>query len=149
MYPTGAQAYSHPDSPSVTGTSYITDRYSDGSYIVCTIIQENTIRLDAVSPYKTQTASSVFTYYNNSNKPIWYIKLTGTFKYNGSSASCTHSDISAGSYDSCWTVSKCSSSHSGASAIGTATATHYKGNTITNTISKVAYLTCSPSGNLS
>lgn len=153
IYP--IRSYAHSQTNASADNTYdegkIVARYPDGSYIVCTtsISQPTKSFLDATAAYKNITSSRTYNYYNSSNTLIWYINLTGTFKYNGSTASCTHSDINVKSYSSNWALSKCSSSHSGSTAIGTATAKQYNGSTVVNTINKVIYLTCSPNGTFS
>ena len=58
--------------------------YDDGSYMVTRITEEpNAITTRSSS---TTTKSKISSYYSNNNVELWYVKVTGTFTYNGTSS---------------------------------------------------------------
>lgn len=128
-----------------TTTSYTF--YDDGSYMVTRITEEpTTIATHASS---TTTKSKISSYYSNNNVELWYVKVTGTFTYNGTTSKCTDSRITAASYSSAWKISNKSASKSGPSATAKATANFYNGSRIDKTINKSVTLTCSAKGTFS
>lgn len=118
--------------------------FDNGDYIE-TVISESPIA--AYSSSKSGSKSS--TYYNASNEALWYVEVTGTFTYTGSSSKCTGASVSADSYKSTWRVSNRSSSYSGNTATGKATGKRYFGNAVVETINKTVNLSCSANGTLS
>lgn len=121
--------------------------YDDGSYMVTRITEEpNAITTRSSS---TTTKSKISSYYSNNNVELWYVKVTGTFTYNGTSSKCTDSRVTAASYSSAWKISNKSASKSGSSATAKATANFYVGSRIGKTINKSVTLTCSAKGTFS
>ena len=113
--------------------------YDDGSYMVTRITGSSS----------TTTKSKISSYYSNNNVELWYVKVTGTFTYNGTSSKCTDSRVTAASYSSAWKISNKSASKSGSSATAKATANFYVGSRIEKTINKSVTLTCSAKGTFS
>ena len=97
----------------------------------------------------SKSGSKSSTYYNASNEALWYVEVTGTFTYTGSSSKCTGASVSADSYKSTWGVSNRSSSYSGNTETGKATGKRYFGNAVVETINKTVNLSCSANGTLS
>ena len=81
--------------------------YDDGSYAVISLHIEDATRSN------TKTASKTFKYYNSSNVPQWTFKVTGTFSYNGTSATATAVSTSYTISNNCWTYDHASKSKSG------------------------------------
>lgn len=75
--------------------------------------------------------------------------VTGKFTYNGKISRCTSSSISATSYDSNWKISSKSSSKTGNTAIGNATAKLYLDGSYISSLTKTVKLTCDKNGKLS
>lgn len=127
--------------------------FDDGSYIVTTIIEEPTLQrpsgMQTNATSTNVTASKRMNYCNASNEVMWYIKVTGSFTYNGTTAKCNSSSIKAESLVSTWKLSKLSSARSGATAYAGATAKHYMAGVVINTMDELISLTCSPSGKFS
>ena len=69
--------------------------FSDGSYIVTEIKNPNA---------RDATQSKTDTYYSGDGIVVWKIILTGTFRYNGSVATCTGATCDVEIYDSRWYV---------------------------------------------
>jgi hypothetical protein len=136
------------ESETYTTVSSETSYMSDGSYSVTTVQKTVSGNLLQAST-STTTGSKKTTYYNSSGASLWYVKVTGTFTYNGSSATCTSSTVSAASQVSAWVISSTSSSRSGNQATASATAKCYNGSVLLQTVSKTVILTCSKSGTLS
>lgn len=117
-------------------------RFTDGSYLVITM---QTIETYASG---TKTGTDTYTYYSTTNEIVWKAVLTGTFTYNGTTATCTASSCDVTIYDStCYVISK-SASKSANAATGAVTI-GYK--FLGVTIKKETYdlsLSCDPNGNL-
>lgn len=67
--------------------------FSDGSYIVTEIKNPNA---------RDATQSKTDTYYNSNGVAEWKIILTGTFRYNGTVATCTGASCEVEIYDNSW-----------------------------------------------
>ena len=61
--------------------------YDDGSYMLEYIIDESNSGITRSS--STTTKSKIASYYSSSNVELWYVKVTGTFTYDGTSSKCT------------------------------------------------------------
>lgn len=96
---------------------------------------------------QTKTGRKTSNYKNSSGTVLWSVSITGTFSYNGSSATCISKSHSAASYASNWSIKSISSTKSGNSATARATAT-YK-DVITTDYSMSVTLKCSANGTLS
>ena len=124
---------------------------ADGSYYE-TVIEDDLTGFNAITAAATTTTvtKSKTTYYKNaSGSVMWYIKVTGTFKYNGQTSSCTKATVTAESKSSSWKVSNKSSKAYDNKAKATATGKHYQSNTLLDTVTKSVILTCSPTGKFS
>lgn len=73
--------------------------YEDGSYLVREVITESALKSRGT---QTKTGSCVTTYYNASDVAMWDITLTGTFSYNGSTATALSASYSYNIYSSAW-----------------------------------------------
>ena len=96
---------------------------SDGSYYL-TEIQVDSVpsaRLSAAN--RTRTVSKTARYFSSSGNVLWYVKLTATFTYNGTTSSCISAYATADSYSSSWKISRKSASKTGNKAAATAAAT--------------------------
>jgi hypothetical protein len=134
---------------------------SDGSYYV-TSIEESALAAEtsapndalqlapaAASSTSTKTASKTTAYYSSSGVLLWYVKVTGTFTYDGTTSACTSSTVTAASESTAWKISSKSASKSGNQATAKATAKQYAGLSVILTVSKTVTLTCSKTGVLS
>lgn len=125
----------------------------DGSYMVTTIIEEPTLQkpsgMQTNATSTTRTISKQVNYYNGSNQVMWYVKATGSFTYNGTTAKCNSSSVKAESLVSTWKMSKLSSARSGATAYAAATAKFYMAGVLMQTVDELVSLTCSPNGKFS
>lgn len=111
----------------------------DGSYLETTITESNTLTR------ATKTGSKTTKYYNDAKVAQWYVKVTGTYTYNNSSATCTSSSVTADSYKSIWKIASKSASKNA----NKATANQYYNGTLVNTKTTSVTLTCSATGKLS
>ena len=127
-----------------TNTTTYYEYLDDGSYYEITI-EEKLIGVRSSIVKGNKTAK----YKDGNGKACWYVKVTGTFSYNGKSATCTASSVSAGVYDNSWKITNKSSSHSGASASASATATYYYNGKAVDKKTKTVKLSCSANGKLS
>lgn len=117
--------------------------YDDGSYMV------EEIWISSIRASGTVSGNKATTYYDNNNTALWKATLSGTFTYNGSSATCTVSSCTVSIYNSAWyTISK-SASKSGNAAYGTGTVGE---KLLGVTVQRVPFsltLSCDKNGNLS
>lgn len=90
--------------------------YEDGSYAVITLVEEDCNTLARAASTKTTYKS--YTYRNNDGDVLWAAKLTATFSYTGSSATCTSAKTSYSISKSSWKCSKNTASKSGRTAKG-------------------------------
>ena len=131
----------------VNTNTYSTTEYEyldDGSYIVTTIteVPSESLARATVSKSGTKTATCK----SSSGTALWSVSVTGSFTYNGSSASCKSASVKTKVYDSSWSISSESAKKSGASAIATAKA-KLSGTSTYKTLSVT--LTCGVNGTLS
>ena len=90
------------------------------------------------------------TYYRNSNgEDMWYVKVTGTFRYGSGTSVCTKSEVEAKSLNSNWKITSSSASKSGNTASATATAKKYTAGAVVDTKTKTVTLKCSSTGEFS
>lgn len=120
----------------------------NGDYIE-TVISYVTDKGFDYSTYATQTKTGKKTssYRNSSGTVLWSVSVTGTFSYNGSTATCTSKSHSATSYSSNWSIKSVSSTKSGNSATANAVTT-CRGATGTTDYSMSVTLKCSANGTL-
>lgn len=87
--------------------------FSDGSYMV-TEIETPGISVMSAS---TKTASKTTKYYSSDDELQWSVKLTATFSYTGSSATCTKSSVSYTIYNKVrWKLGSATATKSGRKA---------------------------------
>ncbi len=117
--------------------------FEDGSYIITNVIQSAARSSNTINGFTRKT------YVDANGNTDWQIVLSGTFTYDGTTATCTGSSIDVTIYDNAYyTVSK-SAGKSGASAAGSATiGQRFLGITIAKNTYDLT-LTCSKDGVLS
>lgn len=135
-------------SAAVSTNTTIVKVFEDGSYME-TVIEKTTTSLSARSTTSTVSGKKTNTYRNSEGSALWTLTVTGTFTYNGSSATCTKSTVSATSYNSNWRISSSSASKLGATAKATATAKKYSNRICIKSMTQSISLTCSKNGTLS
>lgn len=130
-------------------TDNITVEYlEDGSSYV-TIIG-NTYSSTGYEVNSTTKTNFKKTYYRNSNgEDMWYVKVTGTFRYGSGTSVCTKSEVEAKSLNSNWKITSSSASKSGNTASATATAKKYTAGAVVDTKTKTVTLKCSSTGEFS
>lgn len=117
-------------------------RFADGSYLVITL---QTIETYASG---TKTGFAKYTYYGANNDILWEAVLTGTFTYNGTTATCTESSCNVTIYNNNWYVISKSASKNANTATGTVTMGYkFLGITIKQETCNLR-LFCDPNGNL-
>lgn len=128
----------------IENSSYIEERFEDGSYIETTLY--NVYSKERASTTKTKTS----VYYDNNKKAHWSISVTGTFTYNGNYAKCTNSKATTKTYDSTWKLTNINANKEKNKAIASVIAKQYdSNNTLKRSITKTVTLTCSKTGVLS
>ena len=106
-----------------------------------------TIEISSATTRTTASKSKTFKYHNSSGEEEWRAVLSGTFTYNGTTATCTASSCDVTITDTAWSVNSKTVGKSGASA--TAELTMCKkllGFITTSEKSLSMTLTCSPNG---
>lgn len=132
-----------------TNAQTIRSSYTEPIYCVTVIEQEPVVTTSPYSTTNTKTASKTVYYQDANNNKLWYVKVTATFSYNGSTSSCKSVSVTAGSYSSDWKVSNKSSSYSGNHGTASATGKKYYLGIVTKTVNESVTLTCSKDGTLS
>ena len=136
--------------PSIqTNAETICSSYTEPVYCVTVIEQEPVVTISPYSTTNTKTASKTVYYKDANNNTLWYVKVTATFSYNGSTSSCKSASVTAGSYSSDWKVSNKSSSYSGNHGTASATGKKYFSGIVVKTVNESVTLTCSKDGTLS
>lgn len=131
-------------SNALSSQAIVTQTFDDGSYIEETIVEEHS--LTRATTTKTKTA----TFKSETGEIRWSVSVKGTFSYNGSTATCTKSEVSTKNYSSTWRLSNAKASKSGNKASASVTAKQYTSDgKYSRTINKTVTLTCSPKGVLS
>lgn len=120
--------------------------FEDGSRIETTLIVKKDI-----STYATQykDGTKKITYKDEDGIVCWSATLTATFRYTGSSATCTESDVSYTVYDSAWRMTSAVASKSGNTATANITAKRYTLGIPFKTIDRTITMTCSANGTVS
>ena len=127
------------------GTIVDIEYLDDGSYIV-TYLDDGITYLPGDAPNATVvTKSKTKKFYNSEGATMWYVRVVGTFRYNGTTSTCTEVSHAASAPGSTWSIISASSSKSGNHATATATARHTLGNSYSDYTRSVT-LTCSPTG---
>lgn len=117
--------------------------FDDGSYMTVEIITRGTRASGSTS------GSKPYTYYDSTGSAQWKATISGSFTYNGSSATCTSSSVDVTIYDSAWyTISK-SASKSGNAASASVTMGEKRGGVTVNRVPVSLSLSCDRTGNLS
>ena len=120
----------------------------DGSRYI-TII-ENNYGYNTYNTNSTTVTKNKKTYYQNSSgENLWYVKVTGTFRYGSGTSVCTKSEVEAKSLNSNWKITNSSASKSGNTASATATAKKYTAGVAVDTKTKTVMLKCSSTGEFS
>lgn len=133
-----------------TNNPMIETEYLQNGDIIETIIELDTpSEVSIFSTSKTTSGSKTTRYKSNSGTVLWSVKVYGTFTFNGSSAKCTSSKVTATAPAKSWYISSSSAAKSKNSATAKATARQKIDGEILQTITRSVTLTCSKSGKLS
>lgn len=89
-----------------------------------------------------------YTCYDSSGTALWKVELSGSFTYNGSTATCTASSVSTTVYDSSWSVGTKSAQKADNQAIGSATMNKRSVGVIIKSVPVSLSISCSASGDL-
>ncbi len=120
---------------------------NNGFYIIKTLTvdaQNNQIRTSS-----TKTGSKTIIIYNSNDEAMVTLKLTASFSYTGTSATCTNVVPSYTIHNSYWKVPIAIGTKNGNSAIGQFTAKKYWLGLLVQTINESTTITCSNTGVLS
>lgn len=124
------------------GTEY--EYMDDGSYFEISTIQTSSNLLRT-----TKTYERTKTYKNASGTPLWYVRVTATFNFNGSTSSCTNAYSSAASYNTAiWKIISHNSSHANNNAVAYATAKRYMSGVVVETQNQSVTIACDANGNI-
>lgn len=133
-----------------TNNPMIETEYLQNGDIIETIIELDTpSEVSIFSTSKTTSGSKTTRYKSSSGTVLWSVKVYGTFTFNGSSAKCTSSKVTATAPAKSWYISSSSAAKSKNSATAKATARQKIDGEILQTITRSVTLTCSKSGKLS
>lgn len=112
---------------------------------------ETIIKSSSITTYSTNTITKSKTnkYKNEAGKVLYTLSVTGTFKYTGSTATCTNSTAKATSLSNDWKIISKNASKSGNKATAKAIVNHHYNGSIIQTKYPSVTLTCSATGKLS
>ena len=117
--------------------------FEDGSYLVIETVQSMSRSANTTSGFNR------YVYYSENGETRWRAILTGTFTYDGTTATCTDSSVTTYVYADNWYEISKTAGKSGNTATGSVT----MGRTVLGfTVAQEPYnlsLTCSPNGVLS
>lgn len=116
--------------------------FEDGSYLVREVTTE---AVSMARETKTTSGSAKTTYYNADHEALWDMTLTGTFSYNGVTATALTADYSYNIYNFGWAFKSANAYCKGNQAI--VESVFVQAFFITRTA--IVTLTCSPTGVLS
>lgn len=77
---------------------------SDDLYCVTELVETSGSGIQPFSATQTKSGSKTQRYVNSSGATLWYVTVHAFFTYNGSTSSCTSTDVTAGSNSSAWKV---------------------------------------------
>ncbi len=129
----------------IDGTNVEIEYLEDGYYTVTYIENNSVIAPGDSTQATTVTKTKTKNFYNSAGDVMWYIKVQGTFTYNGSTSKCTNSAHKAATFGKTWSIVKASSSKSGNTATAKATVRHSNSSGYNEYTSSVT-LTCSKTG---
>ena len=118
----------------------------DGSCIETTIVVKEYISTYATQVKKVEKSIS---YKDEDGLVCWKATLTATFRYTGSSATCTDSDVTYTINDSAWKITSATASKSGNTATADITAKRYTLGIPFKTVDRTITMTCSANGTIS
>lgn len=128
-------------------------RLPDGSYYE-TIVETAPSQPGALTSSRIFAPSGVYTvkkskttrYRSASGSVLWFVKVTGTFRYGKGSSICLSSRVTAKSRNKRWKVSNRTARKVRNRAIASATAKRYENGEVVQKIHKTVTLTCTASG---
>lgn len=123
------------------GSDIIT--FEDGSYILISVAEQG------IRATSSKSGTKTYTYYDSTGVMKWKAVLSGTFAYNGYSATCALSSCDVTIYDSDWYVVSKSAGKTGSSATGKVTMGYKVLGSTVDTYAVNLVLTCDVNGNLS
>ena len=118
----------------------------DGSCFITTItvVEEN-----SAYATNTKTFTKTVSYKDEDGIVCWKATLTATFRYTGSSATCTESDVTYTVSNSKWKITSATASKSGNIATADVTAKRYTLGIPVETLNRTITMTCSANGTIS
>lgn len=125
---------------------------TDNDVVTCTYVVEDITPSTGIVTYattKSKTARGTAYFRNSSGETMWYLTLTATFTYNGTTSKCTSSSASATSCNKYWQVTVDSCSHSGNKATAKGTGKQIINSKQLQTITRSISLSCAKDGTIS
>ena len=118
----------------------------DGSCFITTITM-----VEEKSTYatNTKTFTKTISYKDEDGIVCWSATLYATFRYTGSSATCTESDVTYTVSNSKWKITSATASKSGNTATANITAKRYTLGIPVETLNRTITMTCSANGTIS
>ena len=124
----------------------IVEYMEDGSYFITTITVVEDFSVYATN---TKTASKSTSYVDSDGTVYWKATLHASFRYTGSSATCTDAYMTYSTYDTSWKFIEKSASKSSNTATGNIIFKHYVLGIPVKTIDRTITMTCSANGTIS
>ena len=121
---------------------------SDDLYCVTELVETSGSGIQPFSATQTKSGSKTQRYVNSSGATLWYVTVHAFFTYNGSTSSCTSTDVTAGSNSSAWKVTNKSSWKSGNTGYASATGSHILSNSEITSTTRTVSISCTKNGTL-
>lgn len=121
---------------------------SDNLYCITEICETPNSEINLFSSSQTKSGSKTQRYVNSSGATLWYVTVHAFFTYNGSTSSCTSTDVTAGSNSSAWKVTNKSSWKSGNTGYASATGSHILSNSEITSTTRTVSISCTKNGTL-
>jgi hypothetical protein len=122
-----------------------TDYFENGDYLMTTVTMDASPITRAIG---TKSGIKTSTYCNSAGTVLWTFSVKGSFRYTGTTSSCTSVSHTYSVKSSAWKLSSAKSSRSGDKATGSIIAKQYQLGLCLTTISEVISLRCDRDGNL-
>lgn len=116
----------------------------DGSYLVVSIESGGISRIT-----NTKTAKKTITHKESDGEILWSATLKGSFSYDGSSATCTSSNITYSVTNNAWKITSATATESENKSLGNIIAKKYTLGIPFKTIEKTITIACSANGTIS
>lgn len=128
--------------------SQLKEKISDNLYCITEITETISPNTSYHSTTKTKAGTKTVRYENSSGETLWTLELHATFRYTGTSSTCTSTSVSSTTKSKNWTITNKSSWKSGSTGYASALIKHTISSIDIESFTRTISLTCSNNGTL-